>query len=259
MPRVVVVLLFLALAVPTLSAQRRGGGGHFAMRGPSFGAHVGFGSGPHFSGRGFVGHGFVGRGFIGSGSFPVLRFHSRGFFAYPGIYGYPYYGYPYYDTLGFGYSSYNSVNDDAAYRQNQQLSQQLYDLDSQVRELRDQNDQLRYDLERRRYRGDDQPRPAPIPQGSQSTPQSSQVTPELPPAVFVFKDGVRLDAHSYAIVGQTLWILSPQRALKYPVAQLDVDATKKANADRGLELTLPSPVNAPVKPQSNPPSALHGD
>jgi hypothetical protein len=236
------------------------------MRGPSvsFGGHGGFHGGPGFagrgfSGRGFSGHGFSGHGFSGHGFrrrpfFPARRFnHDRFFFGYPGIYAYPYFGYPYYDTLGFGYSSYDSSSNDdaAAYGQNQQLSQQLYKLDSEIRDLRDQNEQLRYDLERR-YRGDEQPQPA-------SRPQSAQATPEIPSAVFVFKDGVRLDAHGYAIVGQTLWILSPQRALKYPLAQLDFDATKKANADRGLDLNLPGPVSTPAKPPTNSPPAIHGD
>ena len=251
------VALFLAISVGSLSAQMRGS--HFAMRGPSvsFGGRAGFGGGARFAQRGFAGRGFVGHNFAGRRSFvPVRRFHSRRLFTGPIIYGYPYYGYPYYDTLGYGYSSYDSSYDTAAYNQSQQqVSQQLYDLSSEVRDLRDQNDQLRYDLERRRYRGDDPPQSTPRPQ-----PQSSlQSAPEGPAAVFVFKDGVRLDAHNYAIVGQTLWILSPQRAMKYPVAQLDYDATRKANVDRGIDMTLPAPVSAPAKPRTDSPSALRGD
>jgi len=259
MPRVFVLVLLLALPVASASAQRRGGGGggmRGGMRGPgvSSGARVGFRGGVGFSGRGFVGGGFVAHGgFVGHRPFaPVRRFHNR-YYGYAGVYAYPYYGYPYYDTLG--YSSYDSSYEQANYanQQNQQqVSQQLYELSSEVRELRDQNDQLRYDLEKRRYRGDEPTRPSPI-------PQAAQAMPETPAAVFVFKSGVSVDTHNYAIVGQTLWVLSPQKALKYPLAQLDYDATKKANADRGLDVTLPALASTPAKPTASSPAPLHGD
>jgi hypothetical protein len=252
MARVFVVVLFLAIAVPFVSAQRHGGGGgHVGMGGSvSFGAHGGFNSGPHFggrgfAGRGFVGHGFVGHGFVGHGFvghgfvghrpfFPGRRFHSnRFFFGFPGIFGYPFYGYPYYDTLGYD-SSDSATYASSQYQQ--QLSQQMYDLSTQVRDLRDQNDQLRYDLERRRYRGDDQPQPSPTPQSSQTNP----TTHEAPSTVLVFSDGHRLEVRSYAVVGQTLWILSPKHAQKVALSQLNLDETKKLNAERGLEFDVPT-------------------
>lgn len=234
MARVLAFALFLVLVAAPASAQRRGGGGRFVFRGPtvSVGARVGFHAGPHFSGRVFVGPRFFpNRTFVS-----VRRFYPRRFFyGYPGIYAYPIYGYPYYDNLGFGYSSYDSSNDYAAYQQNQQLSQQLYDLSSQVRDLRDQNDQLRYDLEQRRYRGDQPPQPGPTPQAQQSTPAR-----EAPPTLLVFQDGRQIEARSYAVVGQTIWILSPQHAQKYQLSQLNVDETKRLNAERGLEFDIPA-------------------
>ncbi len=47
------------------------------------------------------------------------------------------------------------------------------------------------------------------------------------------------EVENYAIVGQTLWIFSEQRARKVPLFSLDVDATAKANEERGLEFRVP--------------------
>jgi len=40
-------------------------------------------------------------------------------------------------------------------------------------------------------------------------------------------------------VGQTLWILNEQRARKVALSDLDIAATKSANAARGVEFDLP--------------------
>lgn len=247
MSRVFALVFFLALALPLTAQRHGGGGGHVGMRGSvSFGGgHVGFGGGVRvstggFAGRGFVGRGFVNHGFVGHHPFfPAHHVHSnRFFFGFPG-YAYPFYGYPYYDTLGFGYSSYDSSSDAAAYaasQNQQQLSQQMYDLSTEVRDLRDQNDQLQYDLERRRYRGDEPPQPSPIPQSRQSNPTER----ETPSTILVFQDGHQVETRSYAIVGKTLWILSPQHAQKVLLAQLNLDETKRLNAERGLEFDIPT-------------------
>jgi hypothetical protein len=39
--------------------------------------------------------------------------------------------------------------------------------------------------------------------------------------------------------GQTLWIFSPQRTEKIPLAELDLAASAKANEDRGVEFRAP--------------------
>ncbi len=59
------------------------------------------------------------------------------------------------------------------------------------------------------------------------------------PTMLVFKDGRREQVHNYAIAGQTLWVFSAERARKVPVSQLDLDATAKANEDRGVEFRVP--------------------
>ena len=60
-----------------------------------------------------------------------------------------------------------------------------------------------------------------------------------PATVFIFKDGHKIETHSYAIVGQTLFDFTSKPLKKLQIADLDVDATRKANDDLGISLTLP--------------------
>jgi len=64
--------------------------------------------------------------------------------------------------------------------------------------------------------------------------------PERPPVdiVLVFRDGHRLVIQNYAIVGQTLWVLDEKTSTKIPVSELDLDATQKENAGRGLRFPV---------------------
>ena len=59
--------------------------------------------------------------------------------------------------------------------------------------------------------------------------------------VFIFKDGHRISAQSYAIAGQTLWIFSERAARKYQIADLDAAATDQVNAANGVEFHVPEP------------------
>jgi TolA-binding protein len=75
--------------------------------------------------------------------------------------------------------------------------------------------------------------PAPTPSIAAETDDRAPLT------VLVFHDGHRVEARNYAIVGQTLWIYTEQDSKKVPLADLDVSATKDANADRGITFQLP--------------------
>jgi hypothetical protein len=57
--------------------------------------------------------------------------------------------------------------------------------------------------------------------------------------VLVFRDQRKQEVQNYAIVGQTLWIFSPQRREKIPLAEIDLAASAKANEDRGVEFRVP--------------------
>jgi hypothetical protein len=48
-----------------------------------------------------------------------------------------------------------------------------------------------------------------------------------------------MEIRNYAIVGSTIWIFNEQTAKKVPLAQLDLEATKRVNADKGILFVLP--------------------
>jgi len=66
-----------------------------------------------------------------------------------------------------------------------------------------------------------------------------QLKKKHPARFWVFRDGRRSEVRNYAIVGRTLWVFTEQQARKIPVSDLDVEATKKVNAGRGVEVPLP--------------------
>ena len=69
----------------------------------------------------------------------------------------------------------------------------------------------------------------------QASPPPSPVV-ENTPTILMFRDGHRSEIRNYAIVGKTLWVFTEQRARKISVSDLDVEATRKVNAERGLEV-----------------------
>jgi hypothetical protein len=71
--------------------------------------------------------------------------------------------------------------------------------------------------------------------------QTADPAPETPqpPTMLVFKDGHQLEVENYAIVGQTLYDLTPGHARKVALASLDLEATEKQNDDRGVTFQLP--------------------
>lgn len=65
------------------------------------------------------------------------------------------------------------------------------------------------------------------------------VEEKAPTTILVFRDARRSEIQNYAIVGQTLWAFTDQRAHKMPVADLDLEATKNVNEERGVEFRIP--------------------
>ena len=72
------------------------------------------------------------------------------------------------------------------------------------------------------------------------TPAAPAAETDAPMTVLVFQDGHRTEARNYAIVGQTLWIYTEQDSKKVPLGDLDVNATKNANSDRGVVFQVPN-------------------
>jgi hypothetical protein len=77
----------------------------------------------------------------------------------------------------------------------------------------------------------------------QSEESSAAPTPakesEWPATVFIFKDGHQIETRNFAIMGQTLFDFSSKTLTKIELADLDKDATVKANDDRGIQVKLP--------------------
>ena len=70
--------------------------------------------------------------------------------------------------------------------------------------------------------------------------QSRMASPpeELPPsaAVLILKDGTRIVAPDFSIVGSTVWILGKDKASKVALSDVDMDATQRENQLRGVNI-----------------------
>ena len=64
------------------------------------------------------------------------------------------------------------------------------------------------------------------------------------PTLLVFRDGRQVEVGNYAIVGATLFDLTPGHSRKVAIADLDLDATQKQNDDHGVTFRLPVPMQA---------------
>jgi len=177
--------------------------------------------GPVFTGSFHSGVRF-GSGFRGQFFFN-RRFHHRTFL-FVGIpwwsYGYPGYYYPDYSYAADMYGLYDPS------RANQ-LSR---DLPAEIDRLSDEIERLREDQQGRYGVPQAPPNVAPPP---------AEKSESNEPTVLVFKDKHTRQVHNFAIVGQTLWIFTEQRAHKVPLSSLDVEATRKTNEERGVEFRLP--------------------
>jgi hypothetical protein len=215
------------LAAAPLYAQMRGGGrgfasgGHFGFsRTSNFRPTTNFSHSTGFFGGvpGFHRGPFIPRpGFIGCpGCFHRNRFFlnaSFGSFYYPYYYGY----YPYSYSYPVAVQPPNYYPDE--YNETGDLRRDIDVLTGKV-------DQLQQQLSER------QPVPRP-PARSYAPPEPQEST------VLVFKDKRTREVQNYAIVGNTVWILNEQRAEKIPLSQLDLDATSKANEERGVGFQAP--------------------
>ena len=80
--------------------------------------------------------------------------------------------------------------------------------------------------------------------GANESP-AEEPSPLPDPTLLVFKDGHTLEVGNDAIVGATLFDLTSGHHRRVPLADLDLDATRRQNEDRGLTFQLP------LSPQAN--------
>lgn len=151
------------------------------------------------------------------------------YFFNPYSFGFPYgYGYSYIPSFselplfGYGDDYYAQPNDDdsASY----QAPEQDNALAGQVRRLSNEVEAMRGDQTAR----------------SNWSPTTGSKVEQKPVAtVLVYRDGHQSDVLNYAIQGQTLWVFSDQSTKRIPLADLNLDATRKVNEDRGVNFILP--------------------
>jgi hypothetical protein len=82
------------------------------------------------------------------------------------------------------------------------------------------------------------------PHAAEPSDQTVSAADPAPLTMLVFKDGHKLEIGNYAIVGSTLFDLTPGHSRRVPLSDLDVDATKKENDDRGIVFEVPSSVGS---------------
>lgn len=73
------------------------------------------------------------------------------------------------------------------------------------------------------------------PVATATRPSQPAVQEKTIPTILVYRDGRQSEVQNYAILGKTLWVFGGQTTRKVPLADLDLDVTKKLNEDRGLE------------------------
>jgi hypothetical protein len=65
--------------------------------------------------------------------------------------------------------------------------------------------------------------------------------------VFVLKNGRKIEAPGYALVGSTLWILDAKKATQVPLSDVDTAATRTENLKHNVNVELPT-VPTPATP-----------
>jgi hypothetical protein len=80
----------------------------------------------------------------------------------------------------------------------------------------------------------------PKPHPAALTNNSATDEPPQPSTLLVFKDGHTIEVGNYAIVGATLFDMTPGHSRRVALADLDLNATQKQNEDRGVVFELPT-------------------
>jgi hypothetical protein len=86
--------------------------------------------------------------------------------------------------------------------------------------------------------------PRPHAAASDADVSTADPEPPQPPTLLIFKDGRKLELGNYAIVGTTLFDLAPGHSRRVALADLDLEATRQQNEDRGVTFQLPPPSQA---------------
>jgi len=133
---------------------------------------------------------------------------------------YPYYSEPIYSSSVYSAPAYVPQDQSVV-----TYDSQTDALRAQIQQLSDQIQQLQADLAAR----------------TQQQPQAAGPPQKPPVVVLILKDGRRINAPGYALIGSTLWILDANNASKISINDVDADATQQENAKRGINIMIPKP------------------
>lgn len=144
---------------------------------------------------------------------------SYGYGAYPFIGGYI----PLFDNYSFD-NGYSTVDPSAQQPQPDAaalaLGNEIYRLKGEVDQLKDQKTQRST---------------APEP----SAPRYDAPTqPAEPATVIVLRNGNKFESTNYAIMNQTLWNFTAKPVQKIPLSAIDLSASERANAERGVDFSI---------------------
>jgi hypothetical protein len=92
--------------------------------------------------------------------------------------------------------------------------------------------ELRGELNQLRSETGPPPEAPPSGQG-ETTPGSAE-----PATVIVLRDGHKVETTNYAVMDRTLWNFSAKPVQKIPLSAIDITASEKANADRGIDFSM---------------------
>jgi hypothetical protein len=140
----------------------------------------------------------------------------------------PFFGFPFFPVGPFGSFYTEPLYSAPVYAAPEQMPATS---DNDTDDLRTQIDQLTKEVQDLRVQ---------LAMRTGELPQASAREQKPPAVVLVLKDGRRIEAPGYALVGKTLWILDSTTAAKIPITDVDVEATRKANLDRGVNVVIPA-------------------
>ncbi|PYV16328.1 MAG: hypothetical protein DMG21_12055 [Acidobacteria bacterium] len=150
---------------------------------------------------------------------------SFGLFTYPFAYPYSYIpSFSEYPLFGPDSSSEQSYQAPAETPGAAQDEGEGDSLSGQVQALTDEVEQMRQE------RGGGSPASSP---SAEPTTRADRL-----PTVFAFRDGRKLEAVNYVIMGKTLWLVGEQTTRRIPLSDLDLAMSKKLNDERGSECPL---------------------
>lgn len=72
-----------------------------------------------------------------------------------------------------------------------------------------------------------------------SAPQPAPEPLEIVSTMLIYRDGHKREVRNYAIVGETLYEIGGLTAHKIPLAELDLEATRRENDERGVQFSMP--------------------